>query len=111
MTRILCFLSLLIFSLNSYAIETIAIERGHANLIPMAVNKFDADNAADNVVSSDIVSVISNDLKISGLFRPISQASFIEQRIGIGHKPLFAAWRQINANLLVNGEVHQNKIQ
>lgn len=96
---------LLLFSLNSYALETINIEHGKADPTPIAVNNFDADSANDNAVGHEIVKVISNDLKLSGLFRPISSASFIEEKIGISYKPLFAAWRQINASLLLNGEV------
>lgn len=104
MTKFLPLLLLLI-NFNSYAIETIDIERGHVEPTPIAINKFEADDSANNVVADNIVSVISNDLKISGLFRPLSPASFIEEKVGIKYKPLFAAWRQINANLLVNGEV------
>lgn len=105
MFRIFGILLLLIVNAASYAIETISIERGHADPVPMAINKFDADDGENNAVSADIISVISNDLKNSGMFRPISATAFIEQNLGIRHKPLFAAWRQINANLLVNGEV------
>ncbi|WP_417905444.1 Tol-Pal system beta propeller repeat protein TolB [Candidatus Tisiphia endosymbiont of Micropterix aruncella] len=105
MVRYFCVILLLVANFNSYAIETIVIERGHVDPIPIAINKFDADDSANNVIGADIISVISNDLKISGMFRPISTASFIEQIVGIKHKPLFAAWRHINANLLINGEV------
>ncbi|MCC8417438.1 MAG: Tol-Pal system beta propeller repeat protein TolB [Rickettsia endosymbiont of Bryobia graminum] len=95
----------LILSFSSYAIETISIERGHVDPIPIAINKFNGDDSKNNAFANDIIAVISNDLKISGMFRPISPASFIEDTIGISHKPLFSAWRQINATLLVNGEV------
>ncbi|MFY9590287.1 Tol-Pal system beta propeller repeat protein TolB [Rickettsia endosymbiont of Halotydeus destructor] len=98
---------LLIFSLNSYAVETINIERGQANPTPVAVNKFDADNSEDNEIGTEIVKVIANDLKLSGLFRPISSVSFIEEKTGVKYKPLFAAWRQINASLLINGSIEK----
>ncbi|ARD86273.1 translocation protein TolB [Rickettsia bellii] len=96
---------LLLFSFNNYALETINIEHGKADPTPIAVNNFEADSASDNTVGHEIVKVISNDLKLCGLFHPISSASFIEEKTGIGYKPLFAAWRQINASLLVNGAV------
>ncbi len=105
MVRYLFVILLLAINFNSYAIETIVIERGHIDPMPIAINKFDADNSGNNVIGADIISVVSNDLKSSGMFRPISTASFIEQILGVKHKPLFAAWRQINANLLINGEV------
>lgn len=103
--RNIIYFILLLFSFTGYALETINIEHGHADPTPIAVNKFDADSSADDAVSYDVVKVISNDLKLSGLFRPISYASFIEEKTGIEYKPLFAAWRQIHASLLVNGEV------
>ncbi len=105
MSKFLCSIILLILPFNIYAIETISIEHGHAEPIPIAINKFDADDRKDDVMAVDIVSVVSNDLKNSGNFRPISHTSFIEQTVGISHKPLFVAWRQINANLLINGTV------
>ncbi|MFV0251012.1 MAG: Tol-Pal system beta propeller repeat protein TolB [Rickettsia aeschlimannii] len=105
MRNIIYFILSLLFSFTSYALETINIEHGRADPTPIAVNKFDADNSAADVLGHDMVKVISNDLKLSGLFRPISAASFIEEKTGIEYKPLFAAWRQINASLLVNGEV------
>ena len=98
-------LTLLLFSFNSYALEMINIEHGKADPTPIAVNNFDADSASDDAIARDIIKVISNDLRLCGLFRPISSASFIEEKTGIGYKPLFAAWRQINASLLLNGEV------
>ncbi len=105
MHKLIYVIILLILSTHSYGIETITIERGRIDPIPMAVNKFDADNGENSALAKDIESVISNDLKISGIFRPIPSVAFIEQSTGIKHRPLFAAWRQINANLLINGEV------
>ncbi len=98
---------LLIFTFNSYAIETISIERGHVDPTPIAINQFEANAQKEHVIAQDIINVVTNDLKISGMFRPISAAAFIEQVIGITHKPLFAAWRQINASLVLNGEILQ----
>ncbi|MCZ6886690.1 MAG: Tol-Pal system beta propeller repeat protein TolB [Rickettsia endosymbiont of Ixodes persulcatus] len=103
--RNIIYFILLLFSFTGYALETINIEHGRADPTPIAVNKFDADTSTDDIVGHDVVKVISNDLKLSGLFRPISSASFIEENTGIEYKPLFAVWRQINASLLVNGEV------
>lgn len=106
MIRFIAFL-LLTYSSTVHAIETITINRGHADPIPMAINRFDYDNSADNTFADNILNVISNDLKNSGIFRPISSAAFIEKKVGVKHKPLFAAWRQISANLLLNGYVQK----
>ena len=96
---------LCLFFLNVSADNIIRITSGHADPIPLAINNFAGVDPADLKIAKDIIKVISNDLTASGVFRPISPAAFIEQKIGTRHTPLFAAWQQINANLLVNGEV------
>ncbi len=103
--RFFLFFVLMISNINTWAIETIVINRGLVDPMPIAINNFDADSGAANFTGEQIVEVISNDLKNSGLFRPISKVAFIEKKLGITHKPLFAAWRQINANLLINGNI------
>lgn len=97
---------LLIACVNScFAAETITVRRGQCEPIALAINKFTILNTTLSGIENNIVSIISNDLKISGFFKPISKSAFIEQKTGIGHNPLFAAWRQINANFLLNGEI------
>lgn len=103
--RVLCLLLLMSRATISYGIETITVTQGNIAPTPIAINYFEVDNAANNIIGNNITKVIANDLKISGLFKPISPAAFIEKKIGIAHKPLFVTWRQINANLLLNGQV------
>lgn len=91
---------------NSLA-DTIDITQGHADPIPIAINEFSSHSGGDINQAEKIVQVVKNDLKNSGIFRPISSAAFIESKTGVHHKPLFAAWQQINANLLLNGEVER----
>jgi len=102
MHRLICLLLILTYNLNIYGIQTIIIDRGQVNPIPIAINYCDADSSESTIIGNDIIKVISNDLKSSGLFRPISSSAFIERKTGIEHKPLFAAWRQINADILIN---------
>lgn len=99
LTIVLC-----LYSVNVLA-DAINITKGHDEPIPLAINNFAGVDPADFKVAKNITKVITNDLKNSGMFRPISPSAFIEQRLGTSHKPLFAAWQQINANLLVNGEI------
>lgn len=98
-----------VITFTSYIViaDTIDITQGHADPIPIAVNEFSGHNHADVKNAEHIVRVIKNDLQNSGIFRAISHTAFIENKVGISHKPLFAAWQQINANLLVNGEVQR----
>ena len=102
-----------IYLSNACAIETISVTRGIREATPIAINDFNYEGQ-DRKIAGDIISVISKDLENSGLFKPVPKVAFIESRVGIKHEPLFAAWRQINANLLLNGEVKRlspSKIQ
>ena len=90
---------------KSYAVETIQITKGHTNPTPIALNIFDADNSTTNRLGQEILSIIDNNLTNSGFLRSIPKTAFIETKVGIGHKPLFAAWRQINADVLLNAYV------
>lgn len=101
----LFFISIIALAGNSQAITSLTITRGNADPIPIAINSFYGIEQNDLDMAKDIVKIVSDDLKNSGIFRPISPAAFIETKTGTSHTPLFAAWQQINANLLINGEV------
>ncbi len=109
----------IIFSTISFG-KTIRITDGHSEAIPFAINNFTNTNPdtntnpEDSKIAKNIIKVISNDLNKSGIFRSISQAAFIENKTGVNYTPLFAAWQQINANLLINGEItrsYSNKLK
>lgn len=85
--------------------DPIEITSGNVDPIPIAINNFATDDAEATKIAKDVVAVITNDLKGSGVFRPVSPAAFLEIKTGVTHKPLFAAWQQINATLLINGEI------
>jgi len=105
MNRIILFLSLLLFSSITKAAREITISEGHVDPIPVAVNSFSYEGNNGAEISKKITSVIGNDLKNCSFFRMVPTASFIENKIGVKHKPLFASWRQINAQILLNGHV------
>jgi TolB protein len=105
MKRLFLAICLCIFPLFSLADNTINVTRGTVDPIPIAINSFRGVDPADLKIAQDVIAVINNDLKGSGIFRPISSAAFIESKTGVTHTPLFAAWQQINANLLLNGEI------
>ncbi|RTK92392.1 MAG: Tol-Pal system protein TolB [Rickettsiales bacterium] len=89
----------------SFADNVINITNGIIDPVPVAINGFAVMNEEDTQVAKEIIDVITNDLKNCGIFRPISPAAFIETKKGTGYVPLFAAWQQINALLLLNGDV------
>jgi TolB protein len=103
--RFLIFFVTIFLSSQAIAIQTINVTHGNFDPIPIAINKFSSDSSADSALAEKILEVVTSDLKNSGLFRPISPAAFIENKTGVDHRPLFAAWRQINATVLVNGKI------
>jgi TolB protein len=112
MKNILLIFVILITTCTSFATtKTININSGTAEPIPLAINKFAYTNPDDSRLAKNINEVITNDLYASGMFRPISHAAFIETKIGVKHRPLFAAWQQIDASLLINGEISRTDSQ
>jgi TolB protein len=53
----------------------------------------------------DMPKVISDDLERSGLFKPLDPASFVDKTADVNLQPAFAAWKQIHAQALVDGQV------
>jgi len=76
------------------------VNRGDVQPLPIAIPAFGGAPAG-----TDIAGVISANLQRSGLFRPLDPASFVERDLNTAVQPRFAAWKQINAQALVNGQV------
>jgi len=81
------------------AIE-VNVNRGDVQPLPIALPAFGGGQ-----VGADIAGVISANLQRSGLFRPLDPASFVEKDLNAAVQPQFPAWKQINAQALVNGQV------
>jgi len=75
------------------------VNRGDVQPLPIALPAFGGGQ-----VGADIAGVISANLQRSGLFRPLDPASFVERDLNTAVQPRFAAWQQINAQALVNGQ-------
>lgn len=103
--NIILLVSILSISLYAYPIKTIDINRGYAEAIPFAGNDFLTDDSSSARLGKDILHVINNNLQSSGLFRLVQKGAFIDEKKGTSHKPQFASWRQINAPILLNGNV------
>jgi TolB protein len=78
------------------------ITQGTQSPMPIAVT-----NLTGDPLGASIMQVVAADLERSGLFRPISQAAFIEQVVNGDAVPRYADWRQINAQALVTGTITQ----
>lgn len=98
-------LLLVVISIESSAIQTIKINQGHAEAHPIALNQFKAETYIARKFNAEILAVIRNDLVNSGFFKAINPKAFIENTKGTDHTPLFAAWKQINAIALLNGNI------
>jgi TolB protein len=99
------FIISLTFSFLTHATREITITEGHVDPTPVAVNQFTSNSNIASEYMKKIIHVISNDLKSSSFFRIIPEVAFIENKIGIKHRPLFASWRQIKADILLNGDI------
>src|SRR5258706_1823529 len=76
------------------------VNRGDVQPLPIAIPAFGGAPAG-----TDISGVIAANLQRSGLFRPLDPASFVERDLNTAVQPRFPAWKQINAQALVNGQV------
>lgn len=104
--RIFLILFVSLCTLTSKALDDIYISKGTKQLIPIAINNFASGQPVyDKRVVENVLGVIADDLNHCGYFHTISPVAFIETSVGINHRPHFASWRQINANLLLNGEI------
>ncbi|WP_454003033.1 Tol-Pal system beta propeller repeat protein TolB [Afipia felis] len=88
---------------NAFAQVRVQVDQGNFQPIPIAIPNFVAGGQGDGEVATGIASVITNNLKRSGLFAPIDQAAYIERISNIDTAPQFQNWRQINAQALVTG--------
>lgn len=84
----------------AHARVEIDITKGNVEPLPIAITDFSGDQ-----VAHDIARVVEDDLRNSGLFRPIEKAAFLQKNLDPGSTPKFEDWRLINAQALVNGKV------
>ena len=84
----------------------IDLTQGVIEPLPIALPNF-VGSGASAEIGRNITQVISNDLKSSGLFKPLDPAAFIEKNPNVNAPPRFGDWRIINAQALVVGAVTQ----
>jgi len=90
----------LMFATPSFAALQVNVNQGNIQPLPIAIPDFIGDPSGPNIAK-----VVSADLERSGLFRPLSSKSFVDQIKSINTAPTFANWRVINAQGLVTGQV------
>jgi TolB protein len=87
------------------AVLKLDVTQGTVQPIPIAIPDFVGRQAEGSDVGRLISSVITNNLRRSGLFQPLDPASFIEKIHTIDAAPRFQDWRVINAQALVTGRI------
>jgi TolB protein len=87
------------------ALLRLDITQGTVQPMPIALPDFLGASGADAEVGRNVTQVITNDLKRSGLFAPISPQAFIERIANFDSPPRYQDWRVINAQALVTGRM------
>ena len=82
------------------ASAVIDVDRARTDPIPVAVPALLGDGGDGDALGRQIAGVVVNDLRNSGLFRPIDQAA-----PEAAETPNFQAWKSIGAQALVTGRV------
>jgi TolB protein len=89
----------------AHAALEVDITKGQVEPMPIALPNFLGSTPEEQQYGIDIVTVIGSNLERSGLFRPLPQASYIEQISDFDLPPRFADWRAIAAQALVSGRL------
>jgi len=73
--------------------------------IPIAVSEFAAAREDDRIQGQRIVEVIVNNLRNSGVFKPLDQRSFIQKPDELIRQARMADWKQVGAEAVMGGRV------
>jgi TolB protein len=89
----------------AHAALEVDITKGQVEPMPIALPNFLGNTPEEQQYGLDIVTVIGSNLERSGLFRPLPQASYIENISNFDQPPRFEDWRIISAQALVSGRL------
>lgn len=82
------------------------VNKGKIEPVPVAISPFYPERPEYAEFAKNIPDIITNNLRGSGLFKPVSPGAFIQDAASIQKEgPRFAEWRAINAQALVSGSV------
>jgi TolB protein len=73
--------------------------------VPIAVSEFAAAREEDRVQGQRIVEVIANNLRNSGVFKPLDPRSFIQKPDDLVRSPRMADWKQVGADVVLGGRI------
>lgn len=102
MLRYILPLFLLLFPVTVQAQLKLDITQGRVEAMPIAITNF----YSQDKIGNDMTAVIRNNLKSSGLFRPLAENAFIQPPSSIASEgPRFAEWKPLGAQAMVSGVV------
>ncbi|PZO83858.1 MAG: Tol-Pal system protein TolB [Micavibrio aeruginosavorus] len=82
------------------------VNKGKIEPVPVAISPFYPERPEFAEFAKNIPDIITNNLRGSGLFKPVSPGAFIQDAASIQKEgPRFAEWRAINAQALISGSV------
>ena len=96
---------ILLGTISALAEIYVDIDSGNIEPISIAIMDFDGDDKESLDTGKKITEVVTNDLKRSGLFRPISHKAFIDKKQNVAERPNFENWSVINAQALLYGKL------
>ena len=104
----------LIVPIKVSALIEVDITRGNLNPLPLAVSPLSIDDKSKKSfekilnkenIGSEISIIVENNLRISGLFNPLSKDAFLQEPDIANLKPRFEDWNLIKAQALITGKV------
>ena len=87
-----------------YGLE-IDVTQGRIEPLPVAIVEFNHDESIDEKYSSEINEIVSNNLRSTGLFKILSEKSFLQPKNEVYLQPLFSDWRLLDANFIIAGKL------
>lgn len=101
-------LACLLASAPANAQLKVNVSKGKIEPVPIAISPFYPERPEFAQFAKEIPDIITNNLRGSGLFKPVSPGAFIQDAASIQKDgPRFAEWKAINAQALVSGSVTQ----
>lgn len=97
---------LLVVATPAQALVKINLTDANADPMPVALTDFAGSVSAENRMGEQLVEVIGDNLKRSGLFKVIDKKAFLQTDASLrASGPIFKEWRMINADVLLTGTV------
>lgn len=99
-------LGVLVFTQPAHALVKIRLTDANADPMPIALTDFSGATVEENTLGVDLIELVGNNLKNTGLFNNISPRAFLQTDASLRlNGPIFKEWRLINADVLLVGTI------